>query len=152
MAQRRNVTSNNTVTVASKLPHGLIMRIFDFVEAPVPVMGGGTRMEKVAQPREETVVLNGCAHPQNKAPTAQIVGGFALTYNVDEQFWERWLDQNKTSMMVKNGLIFAHHDANSTMDQAEDHASIRSGLERLDPKKLPKGLEIADEMKGRSVA
>lgn len=129
------------VTVAAKLPHGLVMRIFEMVETQEPVMGGGFRAIKVARERPERVTLNGFAHAQNKAPNAPQIEGFAMTHSVDKDFWDAWLAQNNTSDIVKNGLIFAHEKTGNTEANAKNNKDVRSGLERLEPTKLPRGLE-----------
>jgi hypothetical protein len=135
-----------TVTVACKLPHGMTLRVFDMVESQEPVMGGGFRAVKVAQERPERVTLKGFAHPQNRAPSTQIIEGFALTYGVDAEFWNAWKTQNAQSDVVKNGLIFAHEKPVNTEAEAKDKKSLRSGLERLDPAKLPKGIQKSELM------
>lgn len=132
-----------TVTIACKLPSGLLLRVFKMEESQEPVMGGGFRSVKVARQVGETVRINGCAHPQDKAPLQPIVQGtgYALTPGVDKEFWDTWLAQNKDLMAVRNGLIFAHEKEASTVAEAREKKSVRSGLERLDPDKLPSGLE-----------
>ena len=105
------------VTVACKLPHGLILRVFDMVEVSESVMGGGYRTAKVARERGEQFVVKGWSHPQNAAPTSAIVGGYAITPNIPKDFWELWLSQNKDADYVKNHLIFADIKQNSTEAQ-----------------------------------
>jgi hypothetical protein len=146
MAQsnRPRVSSGPTVTVACKLPHGLILRQYTMVDTDQPVMGGGIKTVKQAQQLPGEVAINGNAHPQNAGPKCAIVGGYALTPNVDKAFWDRWLEANKDSDMVKNNLIFAHESMDAAQGDAEDKAAVRSNLERLDPKKLPKGLEQSE--------
>jgi hypothetical protein len=130
-----------TVTIACKLPHGLILRVFDMIDGQEPVMGGGFRKIKVAKERQERATIKGWAHPQNHAPKAPLVGGFALTSGVDKDLWDAWLAQNGQSDLVKNGLIFAHETVDSVNDEAKEKRALRSGLERLDPAKLPKGIQ-----------
>jgi hypothetical protein len=139
-----------TVAVACKLPHGLVMRVFDMVETQEPVMGGGYRAIKVARERAKRVTLEGWSHPQNMAPNSQIVGGFALTPNVDKEFWDAWLAQNAELDAVRNGLIFAHEKTMSLEAEARDKTTLKSGLERLDPNKLPRGIEKSDHMKKKA--
>jgi len=135
-----------TVSVATKLPHGLVLRVFNMVERDMPVMGGGVKTERVAEPRAETAIVHGWSHAQNASPHCAIVAGYAITDNIDKGLWDLWLSQNKDSAMVKNGLIFANEKAESTTGKAKDGSKILSGLERLDPKKLPAKLEISDLM------
>jgi hypothetical protein len=136
-----------TVTVACKLPAGLTLRVFDMVDTFEPIVGGGMRTVKVAQERPERAIVKGWSHPQNMAPNVQLVEGFALTPNVDKDLWEAWKAQNEKSDVVKNGLIFAHEKPANTEAEAKDKKSVRSGLERLDPNKLPRGIQKSDLMK-----
>jgi len=134
--------SSGTVTIASKLPHPLIMRVFEFVEVPEPVMGGGTRMQKQSRELPTRYLINGCAHPQNAGPKCEIVGGYALTPNIPKDFWDKWMEHYKDSMMVKNKIIFAQPTSDSLRSEATEHTAQKSGLERLVPSHLKKlGLE-----------
>ena len=135
-----------TVSVACKLPHGLVLRVFSIVERDVPVMGGGVKTERIAEPRAESAVVHGWSHAQNAAPHCTIIGGYAITDNIDKGLWDLWLSQNKDSAMVKNGLIFANEKAESTTGKAKDGGKISSGLERLDPSKLPGRITVSDLM------
>ena len=136
-----------SVTVACKLPHGLTLRVFDMVETQEPVMGGGFRAVKVARERTQRVTLKGWSHPQNAAPNAPIVGGYAITPDVDKEFWDAWKLQNAESDVVKNGLIFAHEKSASSEAEAREKKGIRSGLERIDPSKPARGIQQSDLMK-----
>lgn len=138
-------TGSQSVTVACKLPHGLVMRVFDMVKTDEPMYGGGFKTIEQARERSDRVIINGNSHPQNEAPGCQIVGGYALTYGVDKSFWELWIKQNASSAMVKNKLIFAHEGLKNAEAEAKEKDGVRSGLERLDPKKLPKGLQISED-------
>lgn len=134
-----------TVVVASKLPHGLILRVFKMEAKSEPVMGGGSRDTKVALELPQRATVNGVSHPQNRDSKAPISFGYALTPNVDKDLWDLWLSQNADSDMVKNGLIFAHDKSGSTESEAREKEKIRSNLERLDPAKMPsKRLAQAD--------
>jgi len=141
-----------TVTVACKLPNGLILRLFTMAEKNEQVMGGGSRKIKEAVEHPKRVVLNGNSHPQNAAPRAQIASGCALTMGVDKEFWDTWLAQNKDSDVVRNGLVFAHEKIENTSAEAKDKVTLRSGLERLDPKKLPRGIKQSDMMSNKALA
>ena len=134
------------ISIACTLPHGLVLRVFNIIERDMPVMGGGLRTERIAEPRAETAIINGWAHAQNTAPHCMIIGNYAITDNVDKDLWLLWLSQNKDSAMVKNGLIFANEKADAVSGQAKDQASIRSGFERLDPNKLPGKIQTSDLM------
>ena len=62
---------------------------------------------------------------------------FPQLLNRAKDLWEKWLSQNKDSMIVKNGLIFAHSDQASVEAEGREKEACKSGLERLDPNKLP---------------
>lgn len=127
------------VTVACRLPHGMRLRIYELVKTTEVIMGG-TRDVLVSRQKGDDVVVNGWSEPQNHAKK-HLVEGFAITPGVDKEFFDKWLSQNKDSDVVKNGLIFAHEKEGNTFAEAKDKKSLRSGLERLDPAKLPKGIE-----------
>lgn len=140
-----------TVTVACKLPNGLRMRLFRMQKTHEPVLGGGSREVQVAHETGAEFTLNGWSHPQNKASRATIEGGYALTPNVPKDFWDAWFAQNKDTDFVKKGLIFAHEKESSTIAEAREKVAVRSGLERLDPNKMPKGVEKSDLIKSSDV-
>ena len=139
--QNKETNSGETVTVACKLPHGLQLRVFDMVTIREPIMGGGFREVPVAQECPEQYVVKGNAHAQNMAPNAPITGGYALTFGIPKEFWERWVKDNAGSDVVKNNLIFANFKNDYVQGEAEDKKDLKSGLERLNPNKLPKGIE-----------
>jgi hypothetical protein len=132
---------SGTVTVACKLPNGLILRGFRMDSVYESVMGGGQREVKIAHEVGEPVYINGNAHLQNEAPNCEISNGAALTHGVDKDFWDLWLSQNKDHLAVKNGLIFAHEKPVNATAEAREKAGVKSGLERLDPSNLPKGIK-----------
>jgi hypothetical protein len=138
--------SNATVTVASKLPMDFILKLYDFKEKHEPVMGGGVRNYRIAEARRgvKDFVVQGIAYPQNKGPHQTLSFGYAITTGIPKAFWDEWLEQNKEADYVLNGMIFAHQDAASTMAEAREKEAEKSGLERLDPTNLPKGLETSD--------
>lgn len=155
-----------TVTVACKLPHGLICRIFVMREKTELVLGGGTRQVKEAVDSGRRFTINGVAHEAGRMPMSRrydgapmdgtqapmLDTGFALTHNVPKADWDEWLEQNKDSDFIKKGLVFAHKQAASVKKQGKDHERIRTGLEPIDPLRPGNGVEIADEQKKRGLA
>jgi len=125
------------VTVACKMPGGVILRLFDMVDHDVPVLGGGVKTSKIAQMKGEKVKIGGYAAPIGKVPNFITAGGFALTPNVDADFFNEWLKQNADSNLVKNKLIFAHEKSEVVERRAREMKDERSGFEALDPDKLP---------------
>lgn len=136
-------SSGDTVTVCCKLPHGIVLRAFQMAEKPELVMGGGSRTVQKAEqiPGEFTVLGN--SFPQGGAPRGRMEFGFALTPGCPKALWECWLHDNKANPMVVNGHIFAHGSERSAVAEAREKENERSGFERLDPTKLPKGIEKA---------
>jgi hypothetical protein len=141
--------AGETVSVACKLPSGLQLRVFRMVDRDEQILGGGVRQVKQAEQLEPVYTVYGWAHPQNAGPHCTILHGYAITDGIPKEHWELWLSQNKNSMMVQNGLIFAQNSTSSIKDQAKDGKAVKSGLERLDPNNLPKigkPIETSDMM------
>lgn len=123
--------SSATVTVACKLPHGVELRIFDMIDAVEPTRDGGKPI-KVAQPRPQTFIVRGASYPEGGA-MPPIAGGFALTSGIPKEFWDKWLEDNAKSDMVRNGMIFAHSSSRNVEAEAREKEKQSSGAERLDP-------------------
>lgn len=128
-------TTGETVTIALKHPHGLILRLHKMVEEheSTPL---GFRSMKIARCTGQSVTLRGYSERRSAVPPAATAGAFAFTYGVPKDFWEEWLKQNAEHPYVKEGLIFAASD-NKAADQASERKELRSGLEPLNPEKLP---------------
>lgn len=126
--------SSNTVTVACKLPHGLLLRVFEARE----VREAGTNVtvkQYVELPFQQEV--QGFSHEQNRAPHCQFTSGYALTFGIDKDLWDKWLEQNKNTDIVKNGLIFAHSDMASVEAEGREKEKVRSCFERIDRNEMP---------------
>lgn len=121
------------VRVYCKLPGGVRMRLFKMVERSEPVLGGGYRDFKVAEPLDMEVVAYGGATRVGERASHVIIGGYGVTPGVDKEFWDAWLEANKNTPMVKNGLIFAAERPELGDGEARDRETIRSGLEPMDP-------------------
>jgi hypothetical protein len=148
LKKNNDVPSTATVTVASKFPMDFILKLHDFKTKYEPVMGGGSREYKIAEPRmgAKTFIIQGNSFPQNKGAHQQIVAGYAITRDIPKAFWEEWLEQNKGAEFLVNGMIFAHSEAASTIAQSKEMEAEKSGLERMDPKEIHKhGLATADD-------
>lgn len=136
---------SNTVTVACKVSNGLLLRLFRMVEDVELVLGGGTRKVKRAEQVGDVVKIHGPgAALFGKNPSYSIVAGYALTPNVDAEFFAEWLKQNKDHDAVKANLIFAYDKPADVEACAKEHEAQRSGLEPIDPdnpKKAVMGIE-----------
>lgn len=126
-------TGTETVTVACKLPNGLILRVFDMVETQEAVQGG-YRTVKIARPKGNSITIKGYLEKYNPAlPPAAVSSSFALTSGVPKDFWELWLSQNADLEAVVKGHIFAADHHNTVKSMTREREDLRSGLEPIDP-------------------
>lgn len=124
-------TNSSTVWIGCKLPNGLLLQLHEETQMDRPVVGGGIKPVKVFMRTGETVRLRGPAVPFGALPRFTIESGYALT-EVKRDFWERWVEQNKTMDIVKEGLVFCQSDKVNAEAEARDKGrDIMSGLEPL---------------------
>lgn len=132
-----------TVSIGCKIPNGIVMRLHQYVEQDVPLLGGGFQKQKIALPTGKEITLKGWARKMNEAPALLIDGYCAINSEVDADFWAQWLEQNKNAQYIKNGMIFAVSNDKSAIAKAREEVERRSGMEPLDPDKLPSGMKVA---------
>ena len=150
-------TAGAKVTVASKLPMSFEMqcctkRVQKFKNQ------GMVWEEELFSKDGPIVIIAGTGFPVNPPENftrdrPETVAGAALTHGVDKAFWDRWLDENKTSPMVVNGLIFAHEKVDFVKGKARENKALKSGLDPLVPDndpRMPKKLVAAE--RGRANA
>lgn len=137
--------TTGTLTVGCRLPNGIILRTFELVDTP-EVGPTQTRHVKMARFTGREFKINGNSFAQNQAPKfGQIDNhGYALTHGVPADLWNEWKEQNKDADILKFGHIFAHGEEKSVRAEATEKKDVKTGLERLDPRKLPKKIEKAD--------
>jgi hypothetical protein len=128
-----------TVTVACKIPCGLILQVYASEDWQEAVMGGGHRTAKRAfvNPKFKPVKINGPARAIGKDLPHEIRNGVGLTHGVDADLFAAWLEQNKDSDFVVKGMVFANVKPSEVDAVAKDHITLKSGLERIDPNNLP---------------
>jgi hypothetical protein len=109
-------SSGNTYMVGCKLPFGIIMEM-------------GKRGGKENPYR--SFKLQG-------ASTSRVIGGFGITEGVPADFYDAWEAAMKGRDMFTNGLVFKvkKGDVASAKDMAKTLIDQRTGLEKLDPRKL----------------
>lgn len=141
--------SGAKVSVACKVPNGLVLRLFDWNEEDVPLFGGGFKRARVARFNGTQVVLHGPATPFGQQAKTLIVGGYAINPNIDADLWAAWLRQNKDSDVVTEKQVYAMETAEDTAAWAREHAAVRSGLEPINPGTVrdAKGKEIPADMR-----
>jgi hypothetical protein len=128
--------SGRKVNVACKLPNGLLLRLFLMVPRS-EATPTGSRNTIVSEQIGPTVRLNGFARAWGVIPDYPIIGGYAITKNVPKEFFDTWLEQNKHAPFVKNKLVWAYEQLDKVEGQAKEWKDTKSGLEPLDPNKLP---------------
>lgn len=146
--------STRTVTVACKLPNGITMQLFDWVDVPQPGPGG-IRMVKESVRVGQRYIINGNRFPYGKMPDFAITdayNGYGLTPNIPKEFWDKWLEQNKDADYVKNKLIFAHERQIDAIAEANENRKRRSGLEPIDPAKPPLRQVGTDEQTAKTLS
>ena len=126
-----------TVTVACKIPNGLVLQVFSMEDTQEPVMGGGWKTVKRAIRMGAPVKINGPAVAYGKPAPHDIRYGVGLTYGVDADFYNAWAEQNKSSDFIVKRLVYAHPKGTEIDAQSKDQISIKSGLEPIDPQNLP---------------
>jgi len=128
----------DVVTVACKLPNGLILRTFKKEKFQRPVIGGGMREVEEYQPDGRQFMVNGNTAPYAKplldanGDAIMLEQSFALTPNIPKDFWDLWFEQNKNSEVVKKGFIFASPKQLEIRAQAKAYRDEKHGLEPID--------------------
>jgi hypothetical protein len=97
-----------TVTVACKIPTGLVLQIFTMEDHDEPLFGGGVKtVKRAVKTSHPPVKINGPARYAGLDLPHDIKGGCGLTYGVDADFFAEWLRLNRDEPYVKYGLVFA---------------------------------------------
>jgi hypothetical protein len=125
-----------TVTVACRLPHGLVLQHQTERKYSEPTQAGYREVSAFVRTGDK-IVINGFAQHVGTANDKQIVGGYALTHGVDADFFAKWLTQNAEHPAVEAGLVFAHEKPAMAEGKAREHRKNASGLEPIDPENLP---------------
>jgi hypothetical protein len=133
-------TGTDTVSVACKLPGGLILRRFEWVDT-VEASPTGPKSVRISRPVAGSEFhIKGNAELNSMAPnlmdrfgSTAFPGGFAITDGVPADLWEAWHDLMRDSAMIREGLVFALPHAAEAAAEAKTRASLRSGLEAIDP-------------------
>lgn len=124
-----------TVKIACKLPQGLQ------IEVGYSLLNNGV----IYGDKYRKILLNGCNSNVIAGAPAVLNPAPGITENVPKDVWEEWMKTaGKKHPAVLNSLIYVvRPDAASAADQALAAKSLKSGLEPLDPTKMPKGVTEA---------
>lgn len=141
-----------TVTVACKLPNGLQLQLQRFEERPSQIYGGGVRMERIAIFYGPVVIVGGTASPYGMHPKHRMSNGYALTPNVDAEFFAKWVEQNKELEVVEKQMIFAMAKDDSLVSKTKEMEKVRTGLEPVDPENPPAAFRKIKKWDGKDAA
>lgn len=114
--------STTTVTVCCKLPNGFLMEL-------------GSRED----PDYVSIGLKGINHMRIKG--AQ----WGITPGVRKDVWDRWVAEHKKFKVIRGGFIFAQDDMKNAEAQAKAMNGLKTGVEPLTPKALPKGMKDVEK-------
>lgn len=139
-----------TVTVACALPHGFKMQLQEKMAIPSPTREDPTRKEEISRFFGEAVIINGPARNRDSRrveagdalPTA---GGYALTFGIDKDFWDKFRVQMKDWEPLVRGQVFAHEREDTAKGQAKAGQAGPSGFEPYNPASPP--AEFAGKIK-----
>jgi hypothetical protein len=139
------------VTVCSKLPFALELQLCEPTQVQMRYKQEAW-FEQVFAKTGPVVVIQGTNYPIGAPPEGVVwperptmAGGYALTFGVDADFFEVWLEQNKTTDMVKNKMIFAQEKVDDAKAEAVENKSRDSGFGPLRPdndKRMPKKTRV----------
>jgi hypothetical protein len=125
--------SNRTVTVACKMPHGLIIQMQAKKVEHEPVLGGGMRaVDRYRQVGQQFKVHGTLAKTGQRAPhVLDDSGGYAITRGIPLDVWENFMHHNEESLFVTNGLIYGDEKDDKVLGWAREHASVMTNMEPL---------------------
>jgi hypothetical protein len=152
--------AQETVSVACKLPNGLVCEVVDMRDymdqvqraegrPNVPIVRktlGRFRLRGYQEARatDSAGMIN--------VESRRVSHLFGITQNVPKDLWDAWWEQNKDCFApAMNGLIFAHAQTKSVEAYAKEHAELKTGFDPIDPEnpdgrpKDAKGLRIKPE-------
>jgi hypothetical protein len=133
----QHARTGDTVTVACCMPGGILLELSEIVDKSEQTpLGLRTVKESVRRPELGTFRVRGPTMPHGVHASFPIIAGrFALTPGIPKDFWERWLEINKHSDIVKNKVIFAHSTTDGATNIARDLVKSgigKTGFEALD--------------------
>jgi hypothetical protein len=147
---RRDATdrSSTHVTVACNLPNGFILQLYDVEEVEAVLPNGRVIKENQCTLRPDLGrhALHGPVNRSALAATGRedrlpddyrlIPGdapdtGYALTFGVPRDFWERWLKDNERSPIVLGRHVFAAASTGRAVSEAKELREFKSGFQGL---------------------
>jgi hypothetical protein len=122
------------------------LQLSELVDKFEQTMTGG-RTIKEAIRVGPVVQLRGTSYPRGTPPAGfpekpEIVGGAALNFGIDKEFFDAWMYQHRLSPIVKNEMIFGHESADVVRAMARERSALSSNLEPINPAKDAKDPRI----------
>jgi hypothetical protein len=158
--------TGGTVTIACKLPNGVLAEVWDMDPEHAMTVSDGQGGKRTIYQRipysaeSDKLLIKGNAAerrletaddrgvPRDGPPLESVVCGFGLTTGVDADWAALWFEQNKQWPPVARGMIFMAGTTASARDQARDHKGIVTKLEPINPLKPAPDIEPEkDEMR-----
>lgn len=136
--------STPTVTIGCKLPHGMILELGYQVTEKDKTGRDFLSVKKL--PNYKRVRLNGWHEASGAGaitraglvpPPSALRPTSGITKNVPRDFWEAWKKAHPDMLKRLNGVIFEATDDVEAAAKAIDANQVPTGLEPLDPSKLP---------------
>lgn len=131
-----------SISVACKVPQGLILRNFKMNPRMEAAAGGGFKEVKQAELDGEPININGPAVRFGAPQRHRVINGYAITEGVDEAAFNRWIKDNADHPAVRSGLIVAAGKQPDLEAKTREGRDVLTGLQPLDPKddkRLPRG-------------
>jgi len=133
------MSSTETVSVACKVPNGLILRVGAFETITVPVLGGGLRDEKIWRATADQIKINGPKRAMESGdPDSPVADGYALTFGVNADLMAKWMADNADSDIVRNHLIVVNTKREDLKAMTKEGRTARTGLEPMAQGKDPR--------------
>lgn len=126
--------NQSVVFIASKIPRGLYLDIFQRVEQVVPTKGGFEKQVSQMRTPDRIRVKPAILAP-GLTPTYPIVSGFSITRGVPAAHWRSWVEQNPNYEPYTMGLIRAFDSEADAIAYANEYEGMRTGLEPLNQEK-----------------
>ena len=145
---RANPRARNTVIVGSKLPHALILRLFDVEEYDERNPAGQLiRSQRAVERTDCRITINGANSTVERNAKMPLILPYART-EVPADFWDAWIKANAEMDIVKRGLIFAEPTESRAIDRSKEQRAVVTGFEAIDrsaPEKRMPGIRKHDD-------
>ena len=149
--------SNETVSVASKLPMPFTLQLFRKVKRTIQAHGG-THTEEIFEPiqgtksRPSSFIIAGNGYKKTLGDNGkQVSAGYAITSNIPKDFWDEWSAQHESHDALQNHMIFAHKEHFSVVSMTKENEKRSAGMmDRIDPRAIPKQSGVKVESDDRN--